>query len=149
MPRTLPLSLLALLLPLCTTIASVPHEKYEVESQDLQGVWQATSWVWKGRNVSYPTDDYFAFSAGNRFALGWLGRKEPMAEGSYLLHPSRTPHGFDLLDRGPASKPHTLGIYRLDGNRLTLCWREGGPRPKEFVSKPGMDTVLVELVRVK
>ncbi len=42
-----------------------------------------------------------------------------------------------------------LGIYKLDGERLTIASREGGPRPDEFESTPGSGVTLLVLERAK
>jgi uncharacterized protein (TIGR03067 family) len=40
------------------------------------------------------------------------------------------------------------GIYRIEGNRLLICFgKEGGERPRTFASPPGSDHLLLVLVR--
>lgn len=40
-----------------------------------------------------------------------------------------------------------LGIYKLDGDRLTIAYRQNGPRPEKFESKPGSGVTLLVLRR--
>ena len=64
------------------------------------------------------------------------------------LDPAKKPATMDLL---PADddKP-ALGIYEWTGDSLKLCWgKAGGPRPKEFATKPDVETVLFILEREK
>ena len=43
----------------------------------------------------------------------------------------------------------SLGIYRLDGDRLTLCVDDGTDQPTEFKSAEGTRTILFRLKREK
>jgi uncharacterized protein (TIGR03067 family) len=69
--------------------------------------------------------------------------------GKLHLDPSRSPPVIDLAfiaDR----KPRTHGIYRLEGDRLTICWAEGdAPRPTSFASPRGTGLRMLTLERVK
>jgi uncharacterized protein (TIGR03067 family) len=65
------------------------------------------------------------------------------------LDPSKNPAAIDIKPVGEG-KDTALGIYKLDGDTLTLCWsRRGGERPTEFVSKAGTEQVLFILKRQK
>jgi RNA polymerase sigma factor (sigma-70 family) len=65
----------------------------------------------------------------------------------FQLDANRTPREITLMLRPGA---RTLGIYRLDGNALTLCINFGGPdRPTEFLSRAGTTVALWELGREK
>jgi uncharacterized protein (TIGR03067 family) len=63
----------------------------------------------------------------------------------YKLDPTSNPSQIDLCG---GSYP---GIYRLEGNRLTICltMKTGGPRPNDFTCKPGSGKLLWTLVRKK
>jgi RNA polymerase sigma-70 factor (ECF subfamily) len=73
-----------------------------------------------------------------------LGEREQ--EFTYLLDPSKNPKEFSVTD----DKGRTvLGIYKLDGDTLTVCFARGGDRPTEFASKEGTTVVLEVLKREK
>jgi uncharacterized protein (TIGR03067 family) len=65
------------------------------------------------------------------------------------LDPSRSPAAIDIKPVGEG-KDTALGIYKFDGDTLTLCWsRRGGERPTEFQSKKGSEQILFVLKRQK
>jgi uncharacterized protein (TIGR03067 family) len=53
------------------------------------------------------------------------------------LDPTKTPKTIDLTTKGNVLN----GIYKLDGDDLTICLSIGGKRPAEFATKPGGDLV--------
>ena len=42
-----------------------------------------------------------------------------------------------------------FGIYKFDGDRLVVAYREGGPRPDTFESNPGSGVTLLVLEKPK
>ncbi len=72
------------------------------------------------------------------------GAKEQ--EFTYQLDPAKNPKEFS----GTNDKGRTvLGIYKLDGDTLTICFDRSGARPTEFASKEGTTVVLEVLKREK
>jgi RNA polymerase sigma factor (sigma-70 family) len=64
-------------------------------------------------------------------------------EGTYKLDPAKTPKAIDASD----GKQMLFGIYKLEGDTLTVCL--GEERPTEFACKPGTKMMLVVLKREK
>jgi uncharacterized protein (TIGR03067 family) len=79
------------------------------------------------------------------------GRGEP-EWGWYKLDPSKDPPWIDDATPAVAAHPDTrkpyLGIYRVDGDVLTICCAEG-TRPTEFVAPAGSGVMLMRYRRVK
>jgi uncharacterized protein (TIGR03067 family) len=58
------------------------------------------------------------------------------------------PAGIDLLFADPDAKPWKQGIYKLDGDVLTICWGEKD-RPTEFTAKSGSGNRMNVFKRLK
>lgn len=70
---------------------------------------------------------------------------------SFKLDAAKKPKEFYLTMSIRDGKPKTSkGIYRFDGDKLTICIREPGKdRPKEFTTKKGPDSYLWTLEKKK
>jgi uncharacterized protein (TIGR03067 family) len=64
---------------------------------------------------------------------------------------SKTPHALDLIpDGGPHRDKHILGIYKLEGEDLTICVADvGEPRPTAFEAAAGSKRTLQKFRRIK
>ena len=77
---------------------------------------------------------------------------EVIEEGSYTIDASRAPKTIDFdIKKGPKEGKRQLGIYKIDGDRITLVMTQAGStaRPKSFKTEPGDSLVEVVLERVK
>ena len=63
------------------------------------------------------------------------------------LDPAARPRRVDLRVDTPDGPKAYPGLYRADGDRLTLCYATGGDRPAEFRAGAGSARVLIELRR--
>jgi uncharacterized protein (TIGR03067 family) len=61
------------------------------------------------------------------------------------VDPTARPRRVDLRVDTPDGPKTNRGIYRADGDRLTICYATGGDRPAEFRAGAGSGRVLVEL----
>jgi RNA polymerase sigma-70 factor (ECF subfamily) len=132
-----------------------PAEKPEVAKEDavkdedqILGTWAYVSVEEKGEKVPEEgvKEAKLVFAAnGNFTAIRGKGQK---MEGTYKLDPPKRPKEITTTtDKG---KKH-LGIYKLDGDTLTICMQQedGADRPIEFATKKDTKVVLVVLKREK
>ena len=71
----------------------------------------------------------------------------------YVLDPAAKPKKITIdappFGVEPGRKTDLLGIYKFDGDRLTIAYRQGGPRPEKFESTPGSGVTLLVLEKPK
>jgi uncharacterized protein (TIGR03067 family) len=113
------------------------------ERKPLQGTWQAVRLeadgevgpqeVTKKVRWIFTSDQYTGVSPETQF------------KGKFTLDPGKNPKEIDLAPAGGKGK--MLGIYSVEGDKLTLCI--GETRPTEFTAKDGSKRRLYVLKRVK
>ena len=109
------------------------------DRQRIQGRWKLLSTTDNGQKVSDQESlDRFMTFTGD----GFTGpqRKQPLP-GKFTLDATTDPKQIDLhFPSGPDSFIHIQGIYRLQGDRLTIFqatdWT-ASKRPTDFTTKPG------------
>jgi uncharacterized protein (TIGR03067 family) len=132
---------------LCGWQSTAPSAKHDLEQ--MQGEWRVVKAVRAGHDA--PEDVRAKLSVkieGNVFILVEQGNaREERAE--VTLNPKTEPRQLDLRLKRPGAEPGK-GIYRIEGDTLTLCWvPEGAERPKKFESESGTNVRLLVLKRNK
>ena len=127
--------------------APIPKVKEKVKDEvAFVGVWQVEKFDF-GPDVPVPPLDFtrmqFTFEAEGRLAMT-IGDL-PSKESTYKIDAVPKVKTIDLTE----NKQVVLGIYKLDGDALQLCFGEGTniPRPTEF--KAGDGKIVVTLKRAK
>jgi uncharacterized protein (TIGR03067 family) len=119
--------------------------------EKFQGKWKAVKLAGKGMEITVPKD-------GPELILEFKGRKwvfTGVEKGEiFVIDPGTDPKRLDLrsAEKGRVGVVDE-GIYKLDGDTLTICFYQGKPkpmsRPTSFDVPNDEDTVLAVFERVK
>jgi uncharacterized protein (TIGR03067 family) len=136
-------SLVAVCLGAIGTAAFADDQAVKEELKRHQGTWSVTSSIYDGEPASEEllrtiqrtvTGDHVVWERnGKRFA------------GTRIeLDPARTPRTIDVIPDGGRSRgERVLGIYKLEGDQLTIAMAAPGqPRPTEFRAAKGSGWTL-------
>jgi uncharacterized protein (TIGR03067 family) len=113
------------------------------DAEQIQGTWQLVS----GERNGKPWPDAVVRNVRLVFAGDKLTTRngDRATEGTFALHPDTEPRGIDLDMGGAVGQ----GIYRLDGDELTIAHGEvGDPRPTGFAAQEGAAFTRMVLKRV-
>ena len=130
--------------------APAPSDAAKEDLKKLQGEWAPTAIQINGekapdkklaRTKLVVKDDKFTALEDN----------EVSDESTARLDPAQDPKAVDLaFTAGPDKDKSVQGIYKLDGNVLTVCVAEPGKeRPKELSSAEGSGQILLVFKRAK
>jgi uncharacterized protein (TIGR03067 family) len=111
----------------------------------LVGGWAVESWIMDGQ-AEPCAGQTLTFVVGGAFVAQRDG--EHQGAGTYKYDPKADPAEVDMVEDGVEGA--TKGIWKLDGDTLTLCV-SGDPkrgRPSAFAAPAGSDCILVTLKRV-
>jgi uncharacterized protein (TIGR03067 family) len=92
-----------------------------------------------GVKVTFTADGKLIFKEGTKDA----------AEGTYKVDAKKNPAEIDLTP--PKEEGTLVGIYKLDGDTLTICLsdKNSTDRPTKFESPDGTNVMLITLKRAK
>jgi len=119
----------------------------------IVGEWVGESATAGGMALPVPQGGIkFTFTADGKLTVDEPGRGKAEEAGTYQIDAKKTPAEIDLNPPAGRNEPTILGIYKLDGDTLTLCFHQGGPgveRPKNFESPAGAKSIVMTLKRAK
>jgi len=137
----------ALLLSVALAVGA-PAAKETKNPPSLVGEWVAEKGVRGGDENPIPPESVrFEFTPDSKVRITEGSKTSELAE--YTADPKKDPAEFSIVPPPGKKKPPVLGIYKLDGDTLTLCLRQGGERPTKFESPKGSEVMLFTLKRVK
>jgi uncharacterized protein (TIGR03067 family) len=138
-----------LLVSVAIPAASADDDPVKDELKRHQGTWVTTSSIFDGQPAApelvrsirrIVTDDHVVWERdGKRFAGTTI-----------VLDPKKEPKTIDVIpDGGPNRGEPILGIYKLQGDTITICMAgPAQPRPKEFKAEKGSGYSLRTFERV-
>jgi uncharacterized protein (TIGR03067 family) len=117
----------------------------------LEGTWQVESAKMDGQEFSGDdVADSRLVVQGDRYKQ--QEKDQVKEDGVIKLDPAQSPKAIDLRIMSGDDKGKTqLGIYKLDGDTLTVCLAKAGDkdRPKEFATKQGSGVLRIVFKRKK
>jgi uncharacterized protein (TIGR03067 family) len=118
--------------------------------EKLQGEWQMVSAAVGGKTLDASSLGAVYVFRGNRLATRTPKQPQPVAF-EIVLDTMRTPAFIDFIAGSAGNKTTYPGIFKIEGDTLTLCFPRGVnvDRPTEFASTPDRPSVaLYQLKRV-
>ncbi len=132
-------------------VAGAPNKK-DPPAKDppsIVGEWTGESAVAGGKPKPAPDGGItFTFAADGKLFVREGNRDKP-EEGTYKSDPKKSPGEIDLVPQLGGKAPTLQGIYKIEGDTLTLCFTLGGERPMEFASPAGSETMVITCKRAK
>ena len=124
---------LSLALSLTAGFAPAPFPRASRQARDsdlarMQGTWAVVEYRLSGSPLRQ--DDLRVTMRGKRWSI--ILRGEVRTEWDVRLGPPATPRALDRVRVGKDPGFVMRGIYRFDGDTLTVCYTQGGERPTDF-----------------
>lgn len=114
----------------------------EKELKALEGNWQCTREEGGGRlTPEIIVKGYRLAIEGTKYQTIWGGKSLGGAATILKLDPTANPKTIEVEWTSGATKDQKqLGIYKLSGDKLEICWAEASAktRPKKFTTTPGV-----------
>jgi uncharacterized protein (TIGR03067 family) len=137
----------AILLAMCLIGSDARADK---EPKNLQGEWATATFEANGESVPTKKAGWKVIVQGPKVSVkfGMIS-----FTGSLAVDSSSNPKKLDLTGtnwEGSTGAWDVIGIYKLEGSRLTVCYRLGSAiRPSEFRTQPGSDLMIQVFERIK
>jgi uncharacterized protein (TIGR03067 family) len=127
--------------------ADQPSDAAKKDLEKLQGDWKVEKAQRGGMDAPANVLEKLTLVVkGDSMTVSEGGVRDEKA--AITLDPGKSPAAIDIKP-ARAGRDTVLGIYKLDGDSLTLCWAKDGARPTDFASKEGSNHVLFVLKRIK
>ena len=143
------LNILVLLWLITFRAGDDPKSAIAVETAKHQGTWAVVSMEWEGKKTPAEIVAKITRVVDGEHVT-WKREGKPFAGTTVKLDSTTDPNLIDVTpDGGPGRDKPVLGIYKLDGDTLTICMGDPAkPRPKAFSSDKGSKQTLMMFRRV-
>lgn len=144
--------MLFLLLTLFTpAVEDTPKGIDKAKLKKLQGTWQLSSSELGGKKADPKEVANVTLNIDDKKAVSREGVDVKEESEITLLDPTAKPAAIDMkITAGDDKDQVVKGIWKLDGDSLTICVAEPGKdRPKEFAAKEGTGHTLLGFKRMK
>jgi len=137
----------ALFVPLL--VATALGADKEADLKALEGTWVLDAATLDGRDHTENFAGMKLTLKGNEFVIDFAENSD---KGTFTIDGSKSPKWIDIKtgENGPFKGKTLPGIYKLDGDNLTLCCHaDGKTRPEEFEAKAKTRNMLLTYKREK
>jgi uncharacterized protein (TIGR03067 family) len=141
------------------TLFVLQRYRLSEDEQAMQGNSSITTWLDNGQPVPQRTSDspmgrHYSFWGNTAYPFIDVHIDSHRYSGvPYVLEPSKQPKAITISEYNafvsPPEKREWLEIYGIEGNNLTIAYRQNGPRPEKFESTPGSGVTLLVLEKPK
>jgi uncharacterized protein (TIGR03067 family) len=141
----------ALLIGLAVTVAAPAAKEKKKDPPSIVGSWKLEKMEFGG--MAMPVGDLgelsLTFAPDGAFIARKGGQEKPET-GRYTHDAKKSPAEIDVTEtRGGAKDMTVRGIYKIDGETLTICMSPMGERPTKFESPAGGQTIMMTFKRMK
>ncbi|MBI1830490.1 MAG: TIGR03067 domain-containing protein [Planctomycetes bacterium] len=145
MNSLLTLTLLVLAAPERKPLAPAEEPPPSIQQQVL-GEWKLVSAIIGGNNevANRPKETILIFTP-KLIQVREDGNQRPNDDANYMLDAAKGPATIDIMPKGAK----ILGILKVEGDQLTLCFSLGLERPASFTPPAGSQVSLFRFQRVK
>jgi uncharacterized protein (TIGR03067 family) len=120
------------------------------DTPSLKGNWTTVSIKVGGQEAPAGEAEKMKFSFDDKSYTNSYG--DQLEEGGYTVDASKTPNTIDFdIKKGPDAGKKQLGIFKLDGDKLTIVVAQAGSteRPKLLKPEDSEQMTVAVLARVK
>jgi uncharacterized protein (TIGR03067 family) len=119
----------------------------------IEGDWVVESQITGGRPLKSAIERHYIFSGDGKWTMTSSKAKAknaPSLSRTYVIDGSTNPASIDMKTSSGLTQPNMVGIIKVDGDTLTLCYsRSGEDRPKTFESPEDSSMILIIMKRAK
>lgn len=141
----------SLLVGMALTVGAPGKEPPAKDSPSIVGEWVGEKAVAGGKEQPVPEGGItFIFAADGKLTIK-EGKRDKNDTGTCKTDAKKDPAEIDIIPPEDKKDPTVQGIYKLDGDTLTLAFGRGKEksRPTKFESPEGTDTIVITLKRAK